>query len=162
MITQNRLKELLLYRPETGVFTWVRPQSNRVKLGAAAHSVGSGGYLRLGVDGERYLAHRLAWLYVYGQMPDSEIDHINQNKTDNRIVNLRLATRRENAQNVKTRATNKSGAKGVSWDVDRKKWRAQINIDGKRKYLGLFSTVQDAAEAYNLMATTHHTHRSAP
>jgi hypothetical protein len=158
MLTQERLKHLLLYDPDTGVFTWRNPTSKKYVLGDPVFSISRGGYLRVGLDKRRYLLHRLAWLYVHGVFPVVEIDHINQARTDNRLENLRLATRMQNAQNVLMRSNNKSGVKGVSWDVDRQRWRAQINIDGKRRYLGLFDSVEGAGAAYNAAASKHHTH----
>ena len=160
MVTQERLKHLLHYEPTTGTFTWRNPTGRKHKPGDIVFSVGCGGYVRVGIDKRRYLAHRLAWLYVYGVFPDLEVDHINQIKTDNRIQNLRLATRMQNAQNVRMRSNNKSNVKGVSWDADRQRWRAQINIDGKRRYLGLFDTIESAGQAYAVAAGKHHTHMS--
>jgi hypothetical protein len=160
MLTQERLKHLVLYDPVSGAFTWRNPTSKKYAPGGPIASVGCGGYLRVGLDSRRYLLHRLAWMYIYGVFPDVEIDHINQIRSDNRLENLRLATRMQNAQNVLMRSNNKSGAKGVSWDVDRKRWRAQININGKRRYLGLFDSVESASAAYTAAANKHHTHRA--
>ena len=161
MLTQNQLKHFLHYDPDTGLFTWRNPTSKKYQPGdATATSAACGGYLRVGVAGKRYLAHRLAWLYVHGELHDLEIDHINQNKTDNRISNLRLATRTQNAHNVLNKKNNKSGVKGVSWDADRQRWRAQINVNGKRHYIGLFDDVESAGKAYADWATKHHTHRA--
>jgi hypothetical protein len=158
MLTQKRLKHLLMYDPVSGAFAWRNPTSKKYAPGDVVRSIGAGGYLRVGLDKRRYLLHRLAWLYVHGVFPAVEIDHINQDKTDNRLTNLRLATRMQNAQNVRMRCNNKSGVKGVSWDVDRQRWRAQINVEGKRRYLGLFDSVESAGAAYAAAANKHHTH----
>ena len=87
MITQSKLKELVNYDQDTGIFTWKKRTSNRIKIGDIIGNLHNCGYIEMGVNGKRYLAHRLAWLYVYGYMPKL-IDHINTNKQDNRICNL--------------------------------------------------------------------------
>ena len=151
MITSNHLKTILSYCPETGVFTWLvtrRSHAGKVKPGAIATNVSVHGYARIGIDGERYPAHRLAWLYVYGRWPTKQIDHINRNRLDNRIVNLREATDAENRQNMSLSVTNKSGVKGVSWDKQRKKWYAKITHNYKQISLGMFDDIKDAANAY--------------
>lgn len=100
MLTQDRLRELLHYDPDTGVFTNIKPR-HRVKVGDIAGSNSGKGYLQIQIDQKRYSAHRLAWLYTYGRFPEEFIDHINGNPSDNRIVNLREVTQRENLQNRK-------------------------------------------------------------
>ena len=148
MITQERLKELLDYDQETGVFVRrIVPRSSRVQIGAIAGTLKKRGYLVIGIDNSIYMAHRLAWLYVYGKFPDNGIDHINGVRNDNRIVNLRDVTQKINIQNQRlARSDNKLGMLGVS--TRRGKFMAQININGIRTYLGDFEIAEDAHEAY--------------
>ena len=147
MLTQKRLKELLAYTPETGVFTWAKPRGGKV-AGAVAGTIHyKQGYIRIKIDGGMYSAHRLAWLYVYGEMPEHEIDHINHDRQDNRIENLRSVTRHQNARNRALRADNTSGVVGVNWFKRNKKWGARIFKNGKFVFLGLFDRFEDAAEA---------------
>lgn len=148
-LTQQRLKELLSYDPETGLFINLTQRRPQAKIGSVAGCKHYSGYIHIKIDNKKYMAHRLAWLYVYGEMPKKELDHINEIKDDNRIVNLRLATHKENGQNVSSpRIDNNSGFRGVSWDKKAKKWCAQIGINGKYKNLGYFVTPEEAYEAY--------------
>jgi len=147
-LNQERLKELLQYDPETGIFTNLT-QRGKVKKGAIAGSKYSNGYIYIGINRKRYRAHRLAWLYVYGEFPANQIDHINEIKDDNRIVNLRVATNLENQHNVSSLQTNNtSGFRGVFWRKNRKKWKAIIYLNGKQKHLGHFDTAEEAYESY--------------
>lgn len=130
MITQSELKELLHYDPETGVFTWLISVSN-VKTGAIARDY-SHGYLRVSIKGKRYYGHRLAWLYMTGEWPKHQIDHINHVRCDNRFKNLRCATNSENHKNTPRRKDNKTGITGVSWEKAHKRWVVQITSPCKR------------------------------
>lgn len=140
-MTQNRLKELLHYDPETGVFTWLwndsKPlQINKRDAGREAgnlHKSKRNVYKRIHTDGGRYMAHRLAWLYVYGCWPDGEIDHIDGDGLNNRVDNLRAVSKTENLRNMPRYMNNTSGIVGVSWRASRQYWIAQMNINGKRK-----------------------------
>jgi hypothetical protein len=146
----ERLSELLAYSPESGEFIWIAPASRRVKVGAVAGSLTSGGYISIRVDGVAYQAHRLAWLWVTGQWPTHEIDHRDGVRTNNRIGNLRDATRLVNAQNMRLPKRNsKSGVLGVVPYGDR--WIARITAKRKEKHLGIFDT-SDAAHAAYLSA----------
>lgn len=149
MITQERLKELLHYDPETGVFTW-KHTGRRKKAGTPAGWVGDRGYSHVQVDGRTYKAHQLAWLYVHGQRP-VEIDHINRNKGDNRISNLRPVERCDNQRNRPAREDSTSGARGVYWRPATHTWRADISSGprGNRqsKHLGTFDNLFDAVAA---------------
>ena len=152
-LTQARLKELLSYDPDTGEFMWVRRgRGFRFKCG----SVGLGGYISIRVDKKLYLAHRLAFLYAYGELPEFDIDHINGNKKDNRLVNLRQATRAQNTFNVGVRRNNTSGYKGVSWDKGKGKFAAYAMICGKKKHLGRFDAAEEASAAYKAFAIDNH------
>ncbi|MFZ2541849.1 MAG: HNH endonuclease [Gallionella sp.] len=156
MLTQTRLKQLLDYNPETGVFTRRVVISNRTKVGDVAGTLNAKGYIIIRVDGKQYLAHRLAWLCAQGEFPPNEIDHINGIKTDNRICNLRAATRSENAMNQNMNARNTSGFKGVSWSKLRQKWYAHCQVNGKKHYLGCFDTAEKASAIYEQFATIRH------
>jgi hypothetical protein len=151
-MNQERLKELLTYDPETGDFFWNVDKSRVAKEGQKCSDKStSTGYLRIGIDGKRYLTHRLAWLYVYGKFPLNDLDHINRIRTDNRLCNLREATRAENLQ-------NKSNVKGVYWHKRANKWQAQIKVNKKHFYLGLHENFEDARQAYITAALQLHTH----
>lgn len=149
-LTQGRLKELLDYFPDTGLFKWKVFRGNTAKPKTIAGSIDSNGHGQIKVDGITYQAHRLAWLYVNGVWPSKEIDHRNGIRNDNHIANLREANHSENGQNQrKARTDNKSsGILGVTWHKRDKKWRAQIGIAGKKKWLGAFDTPEAAHSAY--------------
>lgn len=143
-----RLREVLKYEPETGRFTWrVRP-SNSMRIGDVAGCLSKrNGHWQIRLFDRCYQAHRLAWLYVYGEWPVVEIDHVNRVRADNRIANLRLATRSENNQNTSLRSDSTSGHKGVSWHSRDKRWVAEIKLDKKKRYLGSFVDINDAVAA---------------
>lgn len=146
-LTAERLRQLLHYDPETGVFT--RPvRVSNCRIGKQAGCLRPDGYRYIGIDGDRYMAHRLAWLYATGQWPAVQIDHINGDRADNRFVNLREATNAENQRNSKRRSDNTSGFKGVHWRRHTGKWLAQIGHNGRLVYLGLFPTAKMAHAAY--------------
>ena len=157
-LTADRLREVLDYPSETGVFTWRVQVCSQAPVGAVAGTLSDSGYWRIRIDSKFYYAHRLAWLYVKGLWPRCEIDHKNRVKTDNRIANLREATRAENEQNKSLQTNNKSGYRGVCWLQKRLAWAAQISVNGKRKHLGYFATPEAAYEAYKSAATRAHTH----
>lgn len=147
MLTQERLKELLHYDEETGVFTWLISPRNNVPSGSIAGQIDNKGYVRIIYKRKLYLGHWLAWFFVYNKWPDNELDHINGNPTDNRISNLRDVTRKQNMENKKIYKTNKSGYSGVTWHITKKKWCARIGHYGKRLYLGEFDNLKDAIDA---------------
>jgi len=151
-LTQKMIKEVLNYCPDTGVFTWNMPRGNHVKKGDTAGGPHSQGYIRVAVFGKRYLAHRLAWFYVYGEWPDKEIDHIDGNKKNNTLSNLRDVTPSENQRNVRRNKNNTSGYNGVCWNKERKRWQSKIHIEGKRTHLGWYKNIERAIWAYNITA----------
>lgn len=155
-LTVGRLRELLTYDPETGVFTRRVSTAPRAMAGTVAGDVDSKGYWRLRVDGRRYLAHRLAWFYVHGEWPAEQIDHVNGVRTDNRLNNLRLADAFQNRHNCRCRWDSGSGLKGVSYRRANKKWRAQIYAYGKSVLIGYFPTPDAAHAAYAEAAKTFH------
>lgn len=152
MIDAKRLKEVLKYDPVTGVFTHLVDRGSRAKAGGRAGSRGRSGYHQIFIDGHYYQAHRLAWLYMTGKWPAGEVDHKNTSKVDNRWCNLREASRAQNQMNTNLYFTNSSGRRGVTWNKRAGKWQAQIMIDGKNKYLGVFDDVDSAAVARNVAA----------
>ena len=145
MITQSRIHELFDYRD--GQLIRKVAKGNRAKAGTVAGSPHVKGYITICVDYKSYLAHRLVFLFHHGYMPEF-IDHKNQNKKDNRIENLREATKAQNNENQKLNKTNKSGFKGVSWQKKNNKWAAYISVNNKTKNLGLYETPESAHEAY--------------
>ena len=156
MITHQRLRELLHYDPLTGIFLRLVSANSRVKVGDIAGSLHKAtGYRRIQIDGRDYMAHRLAWFYVTGEWPTADIDHWNLNRTDNRFCNLREATNSENHANMRARADNTSGFKGVYFHKPNRKWVTQITVIGKRIYLGSFDTKGSAHAAYAAAAKQH-------
>ena len=151
------LKEYVVYDASTGLFrrTGVFHQQGRARAGDIAGAPDNKGYWRFSIKGVSYQCHRLAWLYVYGVMPDQDIDHINGNPADNRIENLRLADDSTNQANRKRPSTNTSGFKGVTWNAKSSKWQSGIKVNGKSTHLGLFSDPAEAHEAYLSAARSH-------
>lgn len=145
-LTQARLKELLHYDPETGVFTW-RVSRGRLPAGSRAGTTVRAGYVMVRVDGRNRLAHRLAFLYMTGALPGRCSDHVNRSRADNRWVNLRPATHQENEANKGLLCSNTSGYRGVSWCPSTGRWRAYGKCGGKSFHLGRFSSVTEAAAA---------------
>lgn len=156
MVVIERLKSILSYDPMTGVFTWKRSMPPRGRVGAIAGTLMTNGYRVIGVNGDRILAHRMAWAFEFGEWPPEHIDHANGCHDDNRIGNLRSATRSNNMHNSKIRATNTSGYKGVYWHSAAKKWAASITLQSKARHLGLFDDPACAHHAYCLAASDLH------
>ena len=145
-LTQRRLKEVVEYNSDTGVFTRLSSAS-QIKAGSIAGGQDGKGYTRFSIDGKSYLAHRLAWLYVNGVFPIDQIDHLNHDRLDNRIANLRCVTHKENGKNQSLYKNNSSGVTGVNWDKSRGKWYSCIMVDGKTKSLGRHIELSDAVMA---------------
>ena len=148
-LTAARLRELLHYDPDTGIFTWKICRTGRAVAGSIAGSP-SNGYIAICVDGCVYKAHRLAFMYVNGKLPEFEVDHINGVKNDNSYSNLRDCKHDTNAQNIRSARVdnNSSGVLGVSWHKKNGKWRAQIQVSGKKYHIGDFGTIEEARSAY--------------
>jgi hypothetical protein len=147
-LTVDLLNHLFEYDKETGNLIWKIKPSRRghsVKAGDIAGTLKSHGYLCVGINYNSYRAHRLIFLMHKGYLPKT-IDHINGDKLDNRIENLRAATVGQNQHNRKTNANNTSGYKGVSWNKAQKKWTARITLERKIIHLGYFANVEEAAE----------------
>ena len=149
-LSQERLKELLHYDPNTGVFAWAKERRG-VTVGKIANNCSpTTGYIRIRVDGFLYNAHRLAWLYMSGSLPDKEIDHRNGIRADNRWKNLRNGTHGLNQQN--RRRVNKNNLSGGLLGVTRPKngirFQVKITVGGKQQYIGSFPTAEIAHVAY--------------
>ena len=147
-LTVDLLNHLFEYDKETGNLIWkIKPSSrgHSVKAGDIAGTLKSHGYLCVGINYNSYRAHRLIFLMHKGYLPKT-IDHINGDKLDNRIENLRAATIGQNQHNRKTNANNTSGYKGVCWNKAQKKWTARITLERKNIHLGYFANVEEAAE----------------
>ncbi len=150
-ITFRKLAYQLDYDAATGVFT-------RRKSGRVYDTPNAEGYIVISVSGRSYQAQNLAWLYVHGVLPDCTVDHIDRNRSNNRINNLRLATRRQNAQNKSLSRRNTSGVKGVCFVSKRSVWSAEIYIDGQRTQLGYFKDFDEAVAARRSAELLHHSH----
>ena len=146
-LIQKRLKELLDYNSETGIFTWKVNHGIKIKAGSTAGTCSPNCHITIGIDNKLYFAHRLAFLYMEGYFPENMVDHINRVKDDNRWENLRHASKQCNARNCAIRNTNKSGVTGVYWNKQNKKWISQITINKEGIYLGCFDGLRDAAQA---------------
>jgi len=147
-ITQNRLKELLICDVDKGLFTWKPRNQKGFKMsGKPAGNFSVEGYYVLKIDKRLYKVHRLVWLYAYGEFPKGEIDHIDHDRGNNGLANLRDTLHGDNARNQSMRNTNTSGHMGVGWRETNQKWQARINAGGKRISLGLFATREAAIVA---------------
>lgn len=146
-LTQSRVSELFSYAPETGELTRKVTLGNS-KAGTVITTTSTCGYIRVLIDGHRYYVHQVAWVYVYGSWPDSQIDHIDNDKTNNQISNLRVCTASENCLNQRrVRVNNQLGLHGVH-KLPSGKYRAQIQVQGVKLNLGLFSNSAEASQAY--------------
>lgn len=147
-LTLNHLHEILEYGQDTGIFVWKTDRSKAVKAGRIAGCREKHiGYITIGIEGKIYKAHRLAWFHVHQEWPNGLIDHINGDKSDNRIVNLRVVEADGNSQNIrKPNRRNKSGFMGVIWYQN--KWRAGMSLNGKSKWLGDYATPEEAHRVY--------------
>jgi hypothetical protein len=143
----ERLLEVLSYNLVTGLFTWEVNRSHSARVGMVAGTRDTKGYIRIRVDGVDYRAHILAWFAHYRLRPTGEIDHINRDKTDNRISNLRVVNRRENILNRGIQKNNTSGHTGINWRKDYKKWTASYTVNKKQVHVGYFTNVRDAVAA---------------
>jgi hypothetical protein len=148
-LTADRLRALVAYDPETGGFWWRVNKASNARAGDPIGSAHNCGYLAVRIDGAAYLLHRLAWLHVRGVWPAEQIDHIDGDRTNNRIANLRECSNAENCQNVRAHRDGTSRFVGVSWSARCKSrpWVAMIGVSGRQKFLGYFATEEEAAQA---------------
>ena len=127
-----------------------------VKAGSIAGTTNKLGYRRVKINGEVYSAHRVIWFIVKGVQPPEHLDHINRNPRDNRISNLRGATRAQNYRNNSGYSNNTSGKTGVYWLRNRSKWAARVKVDGRYKHLGVYNSFEDAVSARCLAEDKHY------
>ena len=160
MLTQARLKELLAYDPLTGEFTNLKSGKGRKPVGTVVGSTSNSGYTTSMVDGKNYQHHRLAWLYTHGVFPPADLDHRDGVRINNRIANLRPATRSENCQNAALKSNNSAGYTGI-WKVGNR-WRARIAVGGVQHHIGYFGTELLARGAYLQAKTRHHEFQPTP
>ena len=158
MLKADRLRALLRYDPDTGRWTWLvnHGRWGRIPAGIGTGTTNTHGYRVIRVDGRNYLCHRLAFLYMTGEWPREEVDHRDMDRSNDRWVNLREATKSENSMNRSVQANTKSRRKGVQWMEANKKWRAYIREDRKFRHLGLFNTIDEASTAYAEAANRLH------
>jgi hypothetical protein len=154
-LTAEKLHALLRYDAETGVFVWLETRGKAI-AGQVAGRVGKNGYLSIGIDGTKYLAHRLAWLYTHGRWPVGHLDHRDGCRAANQIDNLREATRSQNNSNTPKYKNNTSGFKGVFWRPDTGRWSAMVSFNRKRHCLGCFDSAEEARGVYLLAAARLH------
>ena len=151
-ITQERLRSLLHYSPETGVFTRLRSRRGDA-VGKVTGCVDKNtGYVKIHIEGFLYLAHRLAWIYMHGDCEGMMVDHINMDRADNRIENLRLVNNSQNMHNRLATKASKTGYKGVFVVPSTGRYIAKIKVNGKPRSLGTFATAELAFEAYQKAA----------
>lgn len=158
-ITSENIQDILQYRSETGVFIWVSPPGSKMKQGdRAGYLDKKKGYRSLYYAGKKYKEHRLAWLYITGEWPKDQIDHINHIRADNRWVNLREATNSENQRNKNIPKNNTSGTIGVYFDKQAAKWKAVIRIWDSVIYLGHYVDIEEAIYARKKAEEEHGFH----
>ncbi|RYM55654.1 HNH endonuclease [Serratia proteamaculans] len=150
LLTQDFLQSILDYDPDTGVFSWTE-NSRGKRRKSHAGSIKNDGYVAIGIRGKYYKAHRLAWLYVHGAWPEDAIDHINRDRSDNRVSNLRECSLVDNQMN-RSAQIGSSARKGVSFDRKSGKWTSGIRLHGKYIYLGRYETEEEAHAVYCLAA----------
>lgn len=159
-LTQEQLKQFLRYNPKTGEFTRIAAYNNvgvGKKVGwTVTYGAGKKFRVKVGVNGDDYMAHRLAWLYMTGEWPKQEIDHINEDGADNRWDNLREASPTENLRNRGPQSNNTTGYKGTCFVKSKGFYIAGIKVHGKRTHLGCFKTAEEAHQAYCEAAKKYH------
>ena len=156
-ITRSLLDERFIFNLETGVVTNRVSTVQKAQAGKEAGCLNQRGYRQIGINAQLYYTARLIWFYAHGCWPDC-IDHINHERTDNRLCNLRSVTKAENHKNLSKRSDNTSGISGVGWNKKSSKWRAYIMIDGKQIHLGYFNNMADAITARTAAKIEHGYH----
>lgn len=159
-LTKERLEDLFLVDIEKGTFTWKANTGGRGKRDKQAGCLMHNGYVKIGINGKEYLAHRLMWLYVNGEFPTINLDHIDRCRRNNCISNLRLATVKQNSENMFREKQNTSGYRGVHFNklLKSKPWSANITHNGKAIHIGYFQTAKEASIARKAAENTYFTH----
>lgn len=156
--------EIFTYEDKSGKLirkAFASKRSGGAVLGMPVGAIGSHGYLEVRVLMKLYLVHRIIWQMHFGDIPKGmQIDHIDGNRTNNRIENLRMVSNHENHQNMKLKTNNKSGINGVRWNKLNMKWKAEISVNGKSKSLGEYSDIKSACEARIVAEVIHGYHRN--
>lgn len=147
-IPLERLREVIRYDPCSGELTWLVAMGSRGKAGRRAGRINNQGYWIVNIDNIVLRAHRIAWALHYGKWPVSIIDHRDRDRLNNKITNLRAASKQENMANSIVRKDSINKIKGVTYAVHAKKWMARIHHDGKCRYLGYFDSKEEAGMAY--------------
>jgi hypothetical protein len=156
-LTAKYLREILNYDPRSGIFTWaIERRPSPFKPGDRAGCIAAKGHIAIRIDGWTYKAHRLAWLYMTGEWPKDQIDHMNGIPDDNRFENLRECNNAENCQNQGVRSNNTSGVHGVWWSKTHRKWQTRISVNMKSIHLGFFDSLEEAGAAYAKAKIKHH------
>lgn len=151
LLSKKEVDELFDYNPNTGDFCWKVSRSNVVKSGTPVKHVSKCGYRQVRLKKHLWMVHRLIWLKVYGEFPDGYIDHINGNRLDNSLINLRVVDKNKNMQNRKSaNRDSKSGVLGVCYDKQSGKYRAQLVINFVKVLNKKFNTLDEAKSAYNI------------
>jgi len=154
---QEELHKLFTYNPDSGVIKWCIKPGKNLAAGSIAGTIQNKGYRVIAIARKRYMAHRIIWMYMTGEDPrELEVDHLNNNRLDNRWINLRLLEGRANHRKQLKPIHNTSGYKGVTWCKAANKWMAQIQHSKKHTYLGLYSCAKEAALAYDVAARRYH------
>lgn len=153
----SEIKEYLRCDPERGTLHWIKRPATCVHVGDLAGGLNTQGYIMFRLKGVLYRAHRVIWEFVNGELEDSvEIDHINNDRSDNRIENLRIANRCENCQNMAKPSNNTSGIKGVSWSKYHSKWECYCAVDGVKHKLGRYDSLAEAEQVVVDFRSEHH------
>lgn len=155
-LSLDYLQSILDYDPSTGIFRWKVMRNQNATPGAIAGRTDSHGHIQITIDGTAYGAHRLAWFIMTGKLPPLDIDHENRKRADNRFVNLREATRRQNINNQPARKTSATGIKGVYPHKASGRYAATLKRTGKPRHIGLFDTAEEAAEAVRFEILREH------
>lgn len=155
MLTQAKLLELFQYDEASGALIW-KIDKGRAIAGTTVTTLDGKGYRQVGVDGKKYRVHRVIWMMKTGNWPSTQIDHRDRVKTNNAWGNLLPKTAVENKHNTGAHRDNTSGYVGVTWSAHRKKWVAQLAVNGKNLNLGGFSSALEAATAYQAAKRIHH------